>query len=150
MPIIEPLVAETEAWFEDLIAQLKADQVQLETQTAGEEKKVFYDTLMKGTASQIALLSRKVAQETFVPQMVVAFLKSIQGHMPEKLAIDYNDSQVLLWAEIKDHDEETENKLILAEAKVNAAFHPFGFDMVSTIVETSDKAKAPNHYKIIK
>lgn len=150
MELVEPIVSESEAWFEDLIAQLKADQLQLETNTAGQEKKFLYDTLMKGTPTQMAMLSKKMAQQAFVPQIVVAFLKTIQGQMPQHLAIDYNDSQVLLWAVIKDDDEEMENRLILAEAKVNAEFHKYGFDMVSTIVEESDRAKTPNHYKIIR
>ena len=57
---------------------------------------------------------------------------------------------VLVWAEINDDDEQMEDKLILSEAKINAKYHLYGFDMESTIVETSDKLPVPNHYRSLK
>lgn len=150
MLIGEPEISVQEVWFDDLIAQLKVDQVQLETDTASAEKKNFYETLINGTAEQQALMNKKFAQQTFIPRIIVAFLNAIKGTLPLHLAFDFNDSQVLLWAVIADDDEVMEDRLILAEAKVNAEFHKYGFAMVSTIVEESDRARTPNHYKIIK
>lgn len=150
MELVAPEISKAEAWFDNLIAQLRRDEVQLDTNTADDAKKSFYDTLINGTAEQQALMNKQFAQQTFIPRIIVAFLKEIKDTTPLHLAFDFDDSQVLLWAVIKDDDEEMENRLILAEAKVNAEFHKYGFAMVSTIVEESDRAKTPNHYKIIR
>ena len=67
-----------------------------------------------------------------------------------KLAFDFNDSEVLVWAEIVDDNEEIERELILLAAKLNVEFHEYGFHICSTIVEQEDCLSIPNHYQIFK
>ena len=52
---------------------------------------------------------------------------------PIKLAFDYSDSKVLVWAEID--NESFEDQLILSQAKINAKFSSEGFCISTTIVE---------------
>ena len=66
--------------------------------------------------------------------------------IPKKLAFDINDTEVLVWAEIDNNNEELEKQLILAEAQVNSRYHQYGYDMTSMIVEESDLLPIPNHY----
>ena len=89
-------------------------------------------------------------REYFVKKVVVEYLELLGDHLPNRLAFDFNDSEVLVWAEIQNNQEELEKALTLAEAKINAKFHPYGFDMESMIVEENDGLKVPNHYKIYK
>lgn len=55
-----------------------------------------------------------------------------------------------MWAEIADNDEQMEKILLIAEAKINANYHQFGFAMETTIVEKSDNFIIPNHYQTLK
>ena len=47
---------------------------------------------------------------------------------------------------IDNDDDELEKQLILVEAKVNAKYHSFGYDLTSMIVEKSDDLPLPSHY----
>jgi hypothetical protein len=65
-----------------------------------------------------------------------------------KLGLSYADSKIFVWAETKeDDDEETEDILLRIEAKITFKYFPKGFNLISTIVEKSDKLSLPNHYQ---
>jgi len=124
--------------------------VQLETNTADEHLRATYDTLMNGSQNEIAFVGKLQANMYFIKNMVLAYLKLALPAAPVKLAFDMDDSEVLIWAEIEDDNEEKENQLLLAEADINAKFHEFGYDLTSTIVECRDNLQIPNHYIIFK
>ncbi len=139
-------------WFSELIATLSAHQVMLETNTANEEQKQFYETLFGGNLDQIALQGRDIAQKHFVSKILLDYIKILHTNhvMPGKLAFDLNDTEILVWAEVDDNNDDLEKRLILAEAEVNAKYHTFGYDMTSLIVEKGDKLPIPNHYSEFK
>lgn len=137
-----------EAWFDDMIATLKAHQLQLETNTADPGLKQFYDKLFGSNENEMAHLSKAMAQKYFIPKIIVDYIQLLAGERPLKIAFDYNDAEVLVWAEIEEGDVEMERKLLKAEAVVNAKYHDFGFDMETTIVEQGDRLPVPNHYKV--
>jgi hypothetical protein len=139
-----------EAWFDDLVSELRVHQLQLETQTANDELKKMYDTFFTGNADKIAFMGKTAAQQHFVTRIIFDYLELLKSKLPNKVAFNFNDSEVLVWAEINDDDTESEKNLLSAEAVINAKYHPFGFDMVSTVVEVSDNLKIPNHYKVVK
>lgn len=138
-----------EQWFDELIGQLKSHQVQLETGTAREEVKDFYDKMMDGELEDVFQQQRLTAQRYFVQKIIVEFLSLLGNKKPHKLAFDYNDSEILVWAEIANDDEAMEDHLLAAEASINAKYHPYGFDISITIVEEDDQMEIPNHYKSI-
>jgi hypothetical protein len=148
--MIETTQSAIEAWFDNFIASLRAHQVQLETQTADSELKKFYETVLVGNANELAHLGKTAAQKHFIPRIIVDYIKLISGNKPLKLAFDFNDSEVLVWAEIKDGEKELEKALLKAEAHINSKYHSYGFDMESTIVESSDNLSVPNHYNTYK
>jgi hypothetical protein len=137
----------TEQWFDELVSTLRAHELMLETQTADEDTKKFYATLMGGNSSEIAHLTRTQSQRYFIGSILWDYLKVIKDNKPSKLAFDYNDSEVLVWAEIDENNEQLEKQLYLAEAQINAKYHQYGFDMTSMIVENTDNITTPNHYK---
>ena len=139
-----------QTWFDDLVSTLRAHQVQLETDTATDQLKSLYDGLMNDSFDELFKRNKEFIQKHFVSKIIVDYLKLIKDNTPSKLAFDFNDSEVLVWAEINDDKEYLEKNLILAEAKINSIYHEFGFDMESTIVGSNDNLEIPSHYKIYK
>lgn len=148
--MVETTQSVFEAWFDNLIATLRTHQIQLETDTANSEQKKFYETIFAGNADEVMHLGKRGAQQHFVSRIIVDYVKIIADAKPLKLAFDYDDSEVLVWAEVKDGDLELENKLLKAEAIINSKYHGFGFDMETTIVEEGDCLPVPNHYTLYK
>ncbi len=137
----------TEQWFDDLVATLRTHQLLLETETADEETKNLYNILIGGNTLMVAHLSRTLSQRQIIGSILWDYLKIIKENKPQKLAFDFNDSEVLVWAEINENDEVLESSLYLAEAQINAKYHQYGYDMTSMIVECCDAVSIPNHYK---
>ena len=137
-------------WFDNLISTLRLHEIQLDTETANPQLRKLYDVMISENFDEMFRLNKAAAQEFFVKKIIVEYLQLLGDKLPTKLAFDFNDSEVLVWAEIEDNQEILERSLTLAEAKINAKFHPYGFDMESMIVEKGDGLPVPNHYKIYK
>ena len=139
-------IGSVENWFDEFIATLQTHRVMLETNTAGKELANFYETLVQGNSFEIANLSVNAARKVFVTNMILDYLKLVQGIHINKLAFDYKDAEVLVWVELHEENGLTEKKLYLAEAEVNAKYHKYGYYMTSMVVELSDHFSVPNHY----
>lgn len=137
-------------WFNNMVATLRTHELMLETDTATAQVKGMYDVFLNGNTNDIAFQGKVGAQVHFVRSILVEYLSILDKNLPPKLAVYFNDSEVLVWAEINDEDDEMEKNLLIAEAKINAKYHPYGFDMETTIVETSDNFSIPNHYQTLK
>lgn len=137
-------------WFDNLVATLRTHQLQLETDTANEAMKALYDVFMGGDRDEMYSMNKQHIQKHFVAKIIYDYLLLIDQNQPIRLAFDFNDSEVLVWAEVKDDDESAERSLIRAEAKINAKYHQYGFDMETTIVENRDHLAVPNHYRLFK
>ena len=144
--------AERDQWFEELVATLSADKFMLDTDLASPELKSIYGTLIEGNADKLALQGKEMSQHHFISRILLDYLTVLRKRqiMPNKLAFDVNDTEVLVWAEVDDNNEELEKQLILAEAQVNARYHQYGYDMTSMIVEKRDSLPIPNHYSEFK
>ncbi|MBI9052461.1 MAG: hypothetical protein JEY96_01505 [Bacteroidales bacterium] len=140
-----------EIWFDTLISQLKSDQIQLESNIASPEKKDLYSKLMSGKEEEFTEIMRDNSTIYFIEKLIVDYLYELKlrNCKPLKLALELSNSKVLVWAEIKDDDEKTEQDLILAEAKVNVKYDKYGFYISSTIIEKTDKLNIPTQYKPI-
>lgn len=148
--IAAPKQSSLEAWFDNLIGTLRTHELQINTKTADAELESFYDTMRTGNADSMAKLTRGMAQQHFLKSIVIDYIQSIKETMPQKLAFDFHDSEISVWAEVKDGDQEMERTLLKAEAQINSKYYQFGFDMETTIVEEGDSLKIPNHYKAFK
>jgi hypothetical protein len=122
----------------------------LETDTAPNELREFYNNAIQGNVDEMMSFNKKLLQKHFVSKIILDYVRILGKQLPLKLAFDYNDSSVLVWAEIQEDNFQMEKKLILAEAKINANYHKYGFAMSSTIIEDCDKLLIPNHYTIYK
>lgn len=137
-----------EVWFDDFVSTLRAHQVQLETDTASKELKDFYGSIFSGNLEQALRANKKFGQEFFVKRIIVDYLEKLDKNIPKKLAFDFNDSEILVWAEVEGEVEKLERNLIMTEAFINAKYQQYGFAMNSTIVESEDELLIPNHYKV--
>lgn len=134
-------------WFDSLIASIRADELQLDSGVASEEKMKMYQSFFNKDVFEMAKYNRQFLIRALVPSAINDFLSALDHRKPNKLAFSYTDSSLLAWVEIKEGNEEMEDLLIDAEAKINAKYHPFGFHMDSLVVEDSDSFEIPSHYK---
>lgn len=139
-------------WFESLIHSIKIDQLQLQTNTAAEEKIRMYNNFIEGKYSEVFSDMRYKSSQFFIEELVKKYISELNERKvsTSQLAFDLSDAKVLVWAEIESFDEKSEDGLILAEAKTNALFSNYGFHISSTIIEKSDKLSVPPHYSSIK
>ena len=133
-------------WFDEIVSTLRTHETMMDSGIADKTIELFYNSMIKGSMDDVMQMSRKAYQQYFISQIIAEYSSYLKEYKPVKFAFDYNDSEVLVCAEIKDDDIQAEKTLILAEAKVNAKFHGFGYDIVTTIVETGDELPVPNHY----
>jgi hypothetical protein len=134
-------------WFNDIIAQLREHQSKMNDKTMPKDMASLYNTFMVGTTNEIFHQSRKLSQAYFVTQILEKYINLIQKNLPVQMAFAYNDSEILVWAELKEDDWATEQALILAAAQINAEFHRFSYDITTTFVESCDMLPIPNHYQ---
>jgi hypothetical protein len=139
-------------WFEGLINSIRADQLQLQTKTADEEKARMYNNFIEGRHSEMFSEMRNLSSQFFIEELIKEFISELNERKvhTNQLAFDLSEAKVLVWAEINDFDEKSEDGLILAEAKTNAKFSKYGFHISSTIIEKEDKLSVPPHYSSIK
>lgn len=135
-------------WFDDFVATLRSHQVQLETDTASKELKELYGSMFSGNMEEILHVNKRLGQQFFVKKIIVDYLEKLNKNVPKKLAFDFNDSEVLVWAEIDGDIDGLERELIMTEASINAKYSKYGFAMNSTIIESEDGLQIPNHYKV--
>lgn len=135
-------------WFDDYIASLRTDQLMLEKNVASKQKAELYDDLITGNVRKLFSDFRDVSFKFYVEQLVNVYVKELKNRSVKlnKLSFDLRDSRILVWAEIKQDDDNSENGLILSEGKVNFEFQKEGLHLSTTIIEDCDNVLAPPHY----
>lgn len=73
--------------------------------------KQFYNNIMSANFDEVLKMQKAAAQKYFVGKIIVDFLKLLNKNMPLKLAFDFNDAEVLVWAEIENNNERQERLL---------------------------------------
>jgi len=73
--------------------------------------------------------ARKTSSAFFIKNLVDSYFMELgeRKARPNRVALELSNSKVLVWAEIENDDEFTEDALILSAAKVNYAFSTFGY-----------------------
>jgi len=134
-------------WFEALIDKIQSDQTQLRIGMASKEKEDFYSYLIEGNATELFKKNREFNNQYFITKIIVDYVNLLREEniKPSKLAFDYSNSRVLVWAEVE--NEETEDSLILAQAEINAKYQEYNIYLSSSIVESADNLNIPEHYK---
>lgn len=143
--------AEIDKWFGELIDELKTDHFLLSQDVAPSEKKQLYSDMIFGDHMSVFSGMRSSSSMYFISNIIRDYLQELKNHdsKPIKLAMGLSDSKILVWSVINDNDEQTEDTLLLAEAKVNGKYQSKGFYINSTILERSDSLETPPHYQSI-
>lgn len=139
----------TKSWFDDMVSSLRVDQLLMEADSLEQKKKEVYDAMISGDQNFMHQYARNSSTAFFIQKIIESYFIALAENKakPNRLGLDLSPSKVLVWAEIKNNDEATEDALILAAAKVNHDFSDYGFHISSTIVEEEDQLNIPNHYK---
>jgi hypothetical protein len=141
--------AETNKWFDDMVANLRIDQLLIQSDILEKQRKDVYEAMISGNHDFMHDYARKSSSAFFIKNLIDSYFIEIveRQAMPRKLALELSNSKVLVWAEIENDDEKTEDGLILTAAKINNDFAKYGFHVSSTIVEVDDQLEIPKHYK---
>jgi hypothetical protein len=139
--------SKAEFWFENLIKSIEHDRTMLKTGLATKETEDFYSMLIEGNTTELIKKNREMFNQFLISKIIIDYVKLLakEDVKPNKLAFDYSNSRVLVWAEV--NDEKTEDDLILAQAEINAKYHEFGVNLSTSIVESEDKLIVPGHYR---
>ena len=139
-------------WFDKFISHISVDSIMMQTNTAPEDMKEFYQAAMEDDYRQLSKSVREQSTKYFIANLVTDYFKALKSFnvTPQKLAFDFSDAKILVWAQILDDDEKTEDALILSEAKANLKYSDTGFYVSSTIVDESDNLIIPPHYHEVK
>lgn len=100
--------------------------------------------------AELQPIANTTEKQFLISSIIANYIQLLDTNMPCKLAFDYNDCEVLVWAEIEDNNAVQEKALARAESKVNATFHTQGFDVETTIVEQCDYLKIPEQFSVYK
>lgn len=138
-------------WFGCMLAELQTDRFLMKENLASVETKNHYEDLIFGDSWKNMGTIREQSTQFFIGHLIRDYIKELVSFnkMPKKLALGLSDSKILVWSEIEDNDEATEDALLLAEARVNGKYQSKGFYISSTVVEASDNMSVPPHYQPI-
>lgn len=138
-------------WFDEIIATIRTHQLVLETDLADKKRKEFYELMITGSEAEIAGVTNSMTTMVLVKNMLFDYIQELNKKEIEfeDIAFDNTNSGLLVWAVIKDDDEEAEDNLLLSAAKVNAKFNQYGFAISTTILEKSDEHPIPEHYQSV-
>ena len=136
------------AWFDNVVASLRVDELKLETGQASPEEVAFYASIQAGDADQMAEMMNTQGSQHFIKRLLTDYINQLRETRatPLELAVELSAHTILVWAEIADDAEQVEDALYVAEARVNARYAPFGFQLSTMVVEASDHAAVPAHY----
>lgn len=140
---------ERNKWFGNFVHLIKTDQQFLNLGIASQDTENLYDKLIFGDIDSLMADSRDKTTRYYVGKLIVDYIKTLKDLkvQPLNIYLDYNNSQVLVWAQINDNDESTEMSLFKAEGMANAKNFENGFHISSTILEKSDNVQIPPHYQ---
>lgn len=141
----------TNQWFDDMVANLRVDQLSMQTCVLEKQKKELYEAMIKGDVNFTHNYALKSSSAFFIKNLINSYLIELieRQRVPNRLAFDLSNSKILVWAEINNDDECTERALILSAAKANIDFAQYGVHISSTIVEERDGLRIPSQYKEI-
>jgi hypothetical protein len=139
-------------WFDEFVWSIRADQTALEEGVATEGKKAMYHSLMEKNVTDLVDVSITSARQHYIKSMLLDYVSELvksQSFPFKKMAVSFNNAELLVWAEIEDDKWDVEKSLIMAEARINSIYHKKGFDMTTTVVEQCDQLPVPSHYQML-
>lgn len=140
---------DTEKWFDNLVATIRAHQVQIESGIADDAIKNFYAAFINRDMDKIHESARETSTRYLISKMLFTFFENLKNpeSMPLELALQLSGNGINVWAVVNDDDAKTERNIILSAAKTNADFINVGLRIDTTILEKSDNFPIPNQFQ---
>ncbi|MFT5915081.1 MAG: hypothetical protein ACJAWV_004382 [Flammeovirgaceae bacterium] len=137
--------------FDDMVARLRVDELALESGVASDEKKELYKSILENNQINLAQAAIDMGRVIIIPAMLNDFVITLKNSQisPKNLSVSFNQEKLLVWATVLAENEEMEDAVFIAEAKVNAKYHATGFHVSSTVVYDEDETNKPAHYQPI-
>jgi hypothetical protein len=138
-----------DVWFETMIDQLRADRTAINCGIASKDKEEFYTNFVTKPIDEILNDNRKVVTMNYIEKALKLYSGKLKEYnsKPLKVALNFADSKVYVFAIIDNNDENTEDSLLLSEAYVNSMFKEYGVHFTTTVLEMEDNYTIPDHYK---
>ncbi|WP_395052201.1 hypothetical protein [Flavobacterium sp.] len=142
------IVNDASKWFDEMVSSLRFDEQLFHNDIMDAEKKALYNKMIDGNAETMSVMARELSTTYFISNLLNDYVAEllVSKKFPKQLGLEMSESKILVWAEIYNDDEETENVLILSQAKLNSRYSKFGFHISSTIIEERDLLDVPSHY----
>lgn len=136
-------------WFERNMVHWNLEKIRHQTKTLTPEREAMYNELAQGEVKTLMAATQKTINDYYRKKITLDFFEQISetGVNLKRLGLGFSLSSVLVWAEIEENDEQSEDELILIKARINAAFQSFGYKISCTIVEDCDQLPIPPGYK---
>ncbi len=137
--------------FDGLVAQIRADELALESGVASNEKRELYKLILENNQIEVAKSAIDMGRVIIIPAMLNDFVLALKKTqiLPKNLSVSFNQEKLLVWATVSSENEDMEDSIFIAEAKVNAKYHETGFNVSSTVVYEEDEVSKPAHYQTI-
>ncbi len=141
-------INESSDWFNQMIAAIRADEVQLAVGLADPDKAEFYKSAISGNRDEMIHSMNRQFSQSYIREMILNYSNEIvkRNRKPIEIHVYHTINTLHVWAVIADHDSETEAALFLSEAAVNANYSKFGYTIDTIILEVSDNYPVPNHF----
>jgi hypothetical protein len=136
-------------WFDNFVASIRAEELQLVSGIAIQEKKDFWKPLLENNTLEIAARTREAGSMLIIPELVTDYINGFKLRDIKlfSLSLQLSDSNILVWAVVNDDDEATMDQLFLLEAEVNAKYSDYGLHISTTIMEKSDNCAIPSQFQ---
>lgn len=143
-----PLVHDNATWFNELVSQIRVDELNLAAGTAPAEVTNMYNAMFTGDVMAIHNIQSGIIARHFIKKMLAEFYKEllVRGAQPLELYVDYTSNMLLVWSIINDNDQDAEDAIYLSEAKLNSIYAQNGFSVDTIVFEKSDSIPVPNQY----
>lgn len=139
-------------WFDNFVASLRAEELQLVSGIANQEKKEFWKSVLENNNLELAYKSREMSSMMIIPDLLSHYILGLKKRNValNSISLQLSDSKILVWAVVPNDDENAMNQLFLEEAVINAKYCDSGFHISTTIMEESDNCETPSQFQPLK
>ncbi len=130
---------------------ITTDKMLIEGNVMDEKTVDTYLKLASGEVEKVLEINKDAYLKYLFTNLAKDYIDGLKSmsDKPLKLAINFNNSEMLIWVEIKDDNEKLEDDFLLLQARLNAKYSSKGANVKTTIVEKSDYLAIPPQYSRI-
>lgn len=148
----EQTTTKTGTLFKSLVDSLEISKYLYENDMSPPKEKALIDAILEQNVNQQLSIIRGSTTEGCAALAYAEFIKEFgrrSKRPPEKLAVEMTGSKLLIWAEIKEGDEDLLDALLLADARTTTTMQEHSYATSIIVVDSEDHIDVPNHYQVV-